>query len=174
MRVIDRSNGWITETEERQLDEFVERYYPKIFRYCLFHTDSREEAEDCTQETMIKTIRYCRDDISESGLHALVYKIAKNICIDHSRRRRAEVSLDSDGWDHLVLSYEVSLTDEEETLLSYTGSLSDELREVILLRFGQDLTIREIAELTGVPLRTAQSRLNRAIKLIRKELSDES
>ena len=54
-------------------------------------------------------------------------------------------------------------------LRQLTRSLPEDLREVVLLRYGQDLTMREIAETLGVPLRTVQSRLRSALKKLKKE-----
>lgn len=57
-------------------------------------------------------------------------------------------------------------------LRQLTDTLSEEQREIVLLRFGQDLTIREIGEVTGMPLRTVQSRLRSALKTLKKEFGE--
>ena len=57
-------------------------------------------------------------------------------------------------------------------LRQLTDILSEEQREIVLLRFGQDLTIREIGEVTGMPLRTVQSRLRSALKTLKKEFGE--
>lgn len=48
----------VLDGDSKALDELLERYYPKILKYCLWHLSSKEEAEDATQEVMIKMVRH--------------------------------------------------------------------------------------------------------------------
>ena len=62
---------------------------------------------------------------------------------------------------------------EDIQLRHLVRNLPDESKEIVLLRFGQDLTIREISEIVDQPLRTVQSRLRSALKQIKKEIRKE-
>lgn len=161
--------------DEDALSELLKRYYPKVLSYCLWHTVSRQDAEDAAQETLIKTFRHIQRSGDCSHFRSFIYQVARNTCIDLTRKQTGRfVSLDAFDWEIPSLSYEDHPDNEDEPLVRYTASLPEELREVILLRFGQDLTLREIARITDVPLRTAQSRLNRALKKLRKEWKNDA
>ena len=66
-----------------------------------------------------------------------------------------------------------ALTEEELSLRALTARLEPELQELVLLRFGQQLKLREIAQVTGLPLRTVQSRLRSALKTLKIQLEQE-
>ena len=63
-----------------------------------------------------------------------------------------------------------ALTEEELSLRTLTARLEPQQRELVLLRFGQQLKLREIAQITGLPARTVQSRLRAALKTLRRQL----
>lgn len=67
----------------------------------------------------------------------------------------------------------VEETEQQEDFRQIIRSLPPELGEIVFLRFSQELKMREIAEMTGVPLRTVQSRLRRALKMLRAEMEAE-
>lgn len=143
--------------------------YPEILRYCLFHCVNRSEAEDATQDTFLKTVRYGERINGLQNQRAFVYKIARNTCIDFARRKREgmlpeELEAEDTGLRNAEANADLIL------LLSH---LSLEQRELILLRYQQDLTMREIAQILDIPLRTVQSRLRLAHKelehILRKE-----
>ena len=72
-------------------DELVSAYEKKIYNYCLRMTNSREDAEDLTQEVFIKVYRSLKNFKGNSQLSTWIYRIAHNICIDNYRRNKATV-----------------------------------------------------------------------------------
>lgn len=153
------------------LSDLVERYYPDILRYCMWHAPMRSQAEDAAQETFLKAIRHLDAYVHRGKFRAFLYQIAANTCIDMGRRRAAtEVSLESmtAQWPYFDDGYHRAEEDVEIQRLVH--ALSDPMREIVLLRFSQQLSLREIAEITGTPMRTVQSRLRAALKLIKKRL----
>ncbi len=152
------------------VDELVKIYYPEILRYCLWHAPDRSLAEDAAQETFLKAVRYFNRYVHKGNFKAFLYQIAANTCID-MRRKKCLTDL---SYEELALDFACSETGFEEihsdlVLRQLVLSLPEELREIVLLKFGQDLTLREIANITGVPLRTVQSRLRSALKRLKKE-----
>lgn len=147
------------------LDELIRLYYQEILRYCLWHTRDRFSAEDAAQETFLKAVRYLKQGVFRGNFKAFLYRIAGNICIDLWRKKGSEELAED-------ITYSESGFDEAESgedLARLVKSLTPELREIILLRFAQELTLREIAQVTGKPLRTVQSRLRSALKILKKE-----
>lgn len=146
--------------------ELVELYYAEIFRYCLLHAPDRQAAEDAVQETFLKVFRYLDDYRHQGKFRTYLYRVAANVCIDLCRKKR---------WGPLSESvpYEeqgIEEGEEKEDFKRLVGILSEALREIVILRFSQELKLKEIARVTGTPVCTVQSRLRKALKILEKEL----
>ncbi len=156
------------------LDELITSYYPEILRYCLWHAPNRSLAEDATQETFLKVIRYSDRYIHKGKFKSFLYQIASNTCIDLKRKKwLTDTSLEELQIEFLYEEKGFEEVIEDIQLRHLVRNLPDELKEIVLLRFGQDLTIREISEIVNQPLRTVQSRLRSALKQIKKEMRKE-
>lgn len=167
----DRWIERISQGDTQALDELVEAFYPEILRYCLWHAPNPSLAEDATQETFFKAIRYL-DRYSHKGkFKAYLYQIAANTCIDMGRKKylgdvsfedlSEELSGDGSGLEQLQ---------SDIFLQQLVRQLPEDTRELVLLRYGQELTLREISHVTGIPLRTVQSKLRRALQTLKNEL----
>ena len=152
------------------VEELIEMFYAEILRYCTFHVPNRSLAEDAAQETFLKVIRFHDRYTSGRGkFKPFLYQIAANTCIDIARRTRpSDVSLEqlAKEFSCAEKGYEDACSDLSFRQL--TAGLPDELRELVLLRYGQDLTMREIAQVVDLPLRTVQSRLRAALKKLKE------
>lgn len=152
------------------VEELIVLYYPEILKYCLWHTPNRTLAEDAVQETFLKAIRYTDRHVFHGKFKAFLYKIAANTCVDMQRRKwMSEEVLENMKTDPSYIEKGFDEVDEDVQLRQFVRSLKPELQEIVILRFGQELTMREIAEITGTPLRTVQTRLKRALKQIGQE-----
>ena len=135
----------------------------------MFRLPDRYLAEDAVQETFLKVFRYFDDYRHRGRFRAFLYKIAGNTCIDMMRKKR---------WDPIpedAAQEESGMrkTEEQEDFLRIIRKLPPELGEIVFLRFSQELKLREISETMGIPIRTVQSRLRRALKLLRTEMEQE-
>lgn len=147
------------------LDQLVVFYYPEIFRYCILHTRDKQTAEDATQDTFMKAIRYV-NVIHYGKFRAYLYKIASSVCVDYYRKRKFVPLPDTLSEQDLNLES----IESNASFIWMLESLSDEQREIIILRFAGNMKVREIAEILNEPMRTVQSRLRSALKRIKKEL----
>lgn len=159
----------IRDGDSASLDKLVVFYYPDILRYCLWHTPNKQTAEDATQDTFLKAIRHLDTYVHRGKFRAFLYKIAANVCIDYSRKKTME-QLPDDLQEYDSQLEQIEL---DANFMWLLRGLADEQREVVLLRFAHELKIREIAEVTGVPMRTVQSRLRSALKRLEKDFSKE-
>lgn len=173
--ILTREDKLIKRMEQGDTDameELVTLYYPEILRYCLWHAPARSLAEDAVQETFLKAIRYF-DRYSHRGkFKAFLYQIASNTCVDmHRKKWITDVSLEcvSEEFAYTEDGFEVVCSDME--MQRMIKMLPREQQEVIILRFAQDLTLREISGVMGIPLRTVQSRLRAALKQIKKSMN---
>lgn len=158
----------IKQGNKEYLDELVRLYYPEIFRYCIWHTKSYANAEDAVQETFLKAVRYLDRYTHKGKFRAFLYQIAANTCIDMNRRKYEE-PMDTEILETFMEPAGV-MDDVEETMdfLSLAENLPGEAKEIILLRFGQELKLREIADVMDLPLRTVQSKLRSAVRQLRE------
>lgn len=156
------------------VDELMEMFYPEILRYCLWHAPNRSMAEDAAQETFLKFLRFYDRYAHRGKCKAFLYRIAANTCIDMGRKSRPSDVSFQELTEELTY-WEPGFEDvqSEIFLRQLVSSLPQEQREVILLRFGQDLTLREISAVVNAPLRTVQSRLRTALKKLKQEFRKE-
>lgn len=148
-------------------EALVARYYDEILRYCHWHAPTAALAEDAAQETFLRFIRYAARCEARGKLRALLYQIARHTCIDMARRRYLQDEPLEKMPEPAAEDPGFARAQSHQTLRELVRTLPETQREIVLLRFAQDLTLREIAEITELPLRTVQSRLRAALKNLR-------
>lgn len=161
----------IGQGDREAAEELVRLVYPEILRYCQWHAPNPSLAEDAAQETFLKAIRYYDHYVHRGQCRAFLYRIAANTCVDMHRRREEQSIEELEE----VPSEEAGFAQIHDDLdfRRQLRSLPAEQQEVLLLRFGQELSMGEIAEVTGIPLRTVQSRLRAALKKLKTQLAKE-
>lgn len=154
------------------VDELITLLYPEILRYCLWHAPDRSLAEDAAQETFLKAIRYFDRYAHRGRFKSFLYQIAANTCIDMQRKNRhTDISLEESDIDPAYSEPAFENVRSDMMLRQLVSDLPGDQQEIVLLRFGQDLTIREIGEVVDLPLRTVQSKLRSALKKLKAEIA---
>lgn len=146
-----------------------------IFRYCVFRIFDRERSRELMQETFTKTWEYLKEGNEIQNLRAFLYKVAHNLCVNEVIRRKA-YSLDSmkedSGFD---LKDAGSRTPEETAelalLLKCLGMLKPAERDILEMRYVDDLKVSEIAEILGALPNTISVRLKRAENSLKKNFN---
>lgn len=165
------------------LDQLIVKYQHRLLRYLLYLTGNREMAEDLFQEVWMRVLVRGSQFNGKARFETWLFTIARNLVIDQ-RRKRTMSSLDElieAGDDDRPMSFEVA--DGEPTPFDRFASLEDreriaaallELdtlhREVLVLRFHEDLSLEEIAKVTRAPLSTVKSRLYRGMAMLKPRL----
>lgn len=157
--------------DEKAAGELIKRYYTSILRYCKRQCFNPEKAEDLTQETFLKLFKNLSGYKEKRKFKAYLYTIANHLCIDESRKMIV-YSLDSEEEIDCECD-EMSRIEDQSEINYLLNILSPEQREAVILRFGEQLEYREIAKVTGCNMRTAQSRVRNALKIMRKEQENE-
>ena len=156
---------------ENAAEELINRYYTSILRYCKRHCFNVEKAEDLTQETFLKLFKNLSGYKGKGKFKAYLYTIANHLCIDESRKIKV-YSLENE--EEIRQECDEIRRIEDISEINYLlNILSPEQREAVILRFGEQLGFREIAEVTGCNMRTAQSRVRNALRIMRKEQKNE-
>ena len=149
-----------------------------IFRHCYFRLSDRERAKELMQETFIRTWAYVADGnyIRRGGLKAFIYKTANNLVIDEYRKRRPTTSLENmreTGFEvetENTIEKDIDLDLEASQVLKVLDGLDRKYREVIIMRYIDQLSPGEIAQLTGETPNNISVQLNRGIKRVREVL----
>lgn len=167
--------------DNKAFDELLARNQQKLFSYILFVVRDQELANDVFQETFVKVITRLQEGrYTDSGKFSFwLTRIAHNIIMDNYRQQRSahivEPSEDND-LNKLSGSQVMDLNRENEfvntQVLDDVRHLMDALpapqREVVYMRFYQDLSFKEIAETTGVSINTSLGRMRYALINMRR------
>jgi RNA polymerase sigma-70 factor (ECF subfamily) len=182
---IERENAEIARGLKQQdpelLDRLIETYQHRLMRYLIFLTNKREVAEDLFQEVWIRVLRRGSQYNGKARFDTWIFTIARNLVIDLSRKRTM-ASLDEmreGGEDERP--FEIS-EDMPSPLEQFEGrenaqevatvllTLEPSYREVLTLRFHEEMSLEEIASVTRAPLSTVKSRLYRGLAALKPEL----
>jgi len=182
---VQRENAAIARGLKRQdpelLDQLIETYQHRLMRYLMFLTGKREVAEDLFQETWIRVLRRGSQYNGQARFDTWIFTIARNLVIDLSRKRTM-ASLDEmreGGEDERP--FEI-VEDGPSPLEQFQGrenaaevaavilTLDPSYREVLTLRFHEEMSLEEIASVTRAPLSTVKSRLYRGLAALKPEL----
>src|SRR5271170_247407 len=175
-------NSLIAQGLKRQdadlLDELIVRYQHRLLRYLLYLTGNREIAEDLFQETWMRVLLRGAQYNGNARFDTWLFTIARNLLID-LRRKRTMASLDEmcetadDERPFEVTSdapnpFDHYKTQEDGQRVTEALLTLDPLhREVLVLRFHEDLALEEIATVTRAPLSTVKSRLYRGLATLK-------
>lgn len=150
------------------LDRLIEQYQHRLLRYLVHLTGQRELAEDLFQETWVRVLERGRQYDGRRDFTAWLFTVARNLAIDHMRRRRPEGEEQADIPQQGVPSaFDLAARMEQsERIAAGMQHLPAEYREALALRFQEGMSLEEIASVTGAPLGTVKSRIYRGLSAL--------
>ena len=167
-------------------DAFVKAYDENvndIYRFIYFKVGSREEANDLTSTVFLKTWNYIQTNSLEDSktLRALLYKVARTTVIDYYRENNGRINASLDDEENKIdivddsVSLEVKMDESADLALikSKLPLLKEEYRELIIMRFINDLTLEEIADISGKKKGNVRVLLHRAIGALKDLVGEE-
>ncbi len=186
-RQIERENAAIARGLKRQdpelLDQLIETYQHRLMRYLMFLTSKREVAEDLFQEVWIRVLKRGSQYNGKARFDTWIFTIARNLVIDLSRKRTMasldemrEGSEDSDTRPFEIVQdgpsplEQFQLRENASQVAAVLLTLDRSYREVLTLRFHEEMSLEEIAAVTCAPLSTVKSRLYRGLAALKPEL----
>ena len=153
-------------------------YHEKIYRFVYLKVPTRQDAEDITAEAFLKAWQYMQEKKAIHTLQAFLYQIARNLVVDFYRSRGAPVeSLDeqeiviADRTD-LSLEEKMALKSDMQTVEAGLRQLKDAYREVIILHFLNELSLKEVARIVGKSPGATRVLLHRGVKAIKEVLGE--
>ncbi len=161
--------------------ELYDHYIDKIYRFIFFKVGTKEEAEDLTGDVFLKTWHYLIDasHAEVRSFSGLVYTVARSTLIDFYRKKskRQECSIDQIADIEMVKEDAalamISNSHDMKDIFAAIKTMKQNYQEVILLRYMDDLSIGEIAEVIGKNAINTRVLLHRALKLLQRMIQEQ-
>jgi RNA polymerase sigma-70 factor (ECF subfamily) len=163
---------------EEKFSRIYDDYVEKIYRFVFLRVSSKELAQDLTSETFAKgweSYRQNPDGIENP--RAFLYKIAKNLVIDHYREKsklpiaHADISAIQHADPKINLEKQAMLASDMEGVRKAIGGLNEDYQNAIIWRYLEDLPIKEVSQLLDRSEEATRVLLHRAMKELRTRLS---
>ena len=166
------------------LDALIEQYQHRLLRYLAHMTGNRATAEDLFQETWIRVLEKGHQYNGKSRFATWLMTIAHNVAIDHLRKK-APASLDEMRNTEDAAPFEpmangpspfeqAAASEDRARIEAALEQVPPIFREVLVLRFQEQLKLEEIAKLVGIPLATVKTRLYRGVMALRPALGGDA
>jgi RNA polymerase sigma-70 factor (ECF subfamily) len=172
----------LRESDTELLADLVERCQHRLVRYLLYLIGRQDYAEDLAQETWIRVLQRGSQYDGRQRFDLWLFAIARNLAIDYLRKKRKAVQTASspDDRDEILLvpssgpsPFEAAARSEDAIRLAgQLQILSPLYREALLLRFQEDLSLAEIAQVLGAPVTTVTSRIYRGLAALRSAFEE--
>ena len=183
-RVVGRKPKGHKAMSDQDFEDIVAENESRIFNTIYSFVGDYEDALNLTQETFINAYRHIDKFRYESDIHTWLYKIAINLCKkNHNRERKQNLvfigSLDDPKTLHNIenqasrdrSAMEMLELDEEQSMIRQEiNALPSKHRSVIILKYMQDLSYEEMAQILGCSIGTVKSRLSRAKEKLKQRL----
>jgi RNA polymerase sigma-70 factor (ECF subfamily) len=165
------------------LDRLIERYQHRLLRYLVFLTGNRDLAEDIFQETWIRVMERGNQYNGKSKFDTWLFAIARHLVIDWSRKKTptslealqeqfgTETPFDPPANGPSPFDA-VTVREGRENMQAALAQLDSLHREVLVLRFHEELSLEEIANITRAPLSTVKSRLYRGLAALKPSVAE--
>jgi RNA polymerase sigma-70 factor (ECF subfamily) len=165
---------------QKEFGQFYESLSDAIFRHCFFRLSDRERALDLMQETFIRTWSVLADGKREiKNIKSFLYRTAHNLIVDEYRTRKSTFSVEGlreSGWDikdEDKIEVDVETSIETEKILQTLNKIDEKYRDAVIMRYIDELSLKEIAEATGETINNIGVRINRGLKQTKKLLENE-
>lgn len=148
------------------LNSIINKYYDEIYRFCFYLTGCETDSYDITQEVFLKFIRYV-DSYQYKNLKGYLLMIARNLCYDFFRHKKDIVCIE-EVTETGKEDSEITVVEDGMLLKQALLEISEEQREVIILRIYEELKFMEISKMLGCNISTVKSRYHLGIKKLKK------
>lgn len=185
MTTSGRSDEELVEAAQRgdatAMDLLLRRHYDRVHAVCARIAGSTRDADDATQEAMIRIVRNIDRFDGRSAFGTWIYRIATNTALDELRKRKRRPQLhvgdDDDGpveGADAMAHRHVDAVADRITIETALAELPDEFRAPVVMRDVGDLDYAEIAAALDVPIGTVKSRIARGRRMLVEKLGNQS
>jgi len=150
--------------------ELYDRYIDKIFKFIYMKTSDRQIAEDICSDVFMKAYKkiWTLELKTEKSFQSWVYTIANNSVIDFYRTQKHNVDIDEvfNLWEDETVHADIDNKDKLNEVLELLNTFNKPHREIIMLRIWEDLSYKEISEITGASVDNCKKIVSRGLKTI--------
>jgi len=162
--------------------KLVGQYQDRVFTFAYYSLKNREEAEDVTQEVLMKLWQH-NQNVEPEKLTAWVMRVARNAVIDATRRHRTRSAVIAEGPDFEVVEglvaapgadseHAVHARETRDALESALAGVEEPYRSIVVMREIQGMTYAEIVDVLEMPLNTVKVYLHRGRRMLREALRE--
>lgn len=167
----------------REFGEAYERYSDELFRHCALRLKDRERALEITQETFVRVWQYIQRGDEVRELRPFLYRTLKNMIIDEYRKHKpvsleGMMSEESESIEHMLPTDETNTLESAVTrfdgklALEKLAELPENYKEVLLMRYVEGYTLKEIADEVGETENAVSVRIHRGLKKLKDLLGE--
>jgi RNA polymerase sigma-70 factor, ECF subfamily len=169
--------------DQNAFAEIVEVYKDKVFQLCYRMLGNRHEAEDIAQEAFIRAYVNIHSYDLNKKFSTWLYRIATNLSIDRIRKKKPDYYLDAEiaGSEGLTMysqvAADVALPEDELESMELQALIQSEIlklpekyRSVIVLKYIEEFSLKEIGEILDLPVGTVKTRIHRGREALRHQL----
>lgn len=155
------------------ISQIFEKYNEEIYRYFYLRTRSKEISEDLASEVFIKFLKSNYDD-KKSSIRTYLYIIARSILIDyyykskHSGTTKIGIDIDKENLSYSDKDYQTILED----FYFVISLLNREDREIMILRYVNDLSIKEISNVLNLTISNVKVKIHRSLKILKRKVNE--
>jgi RNA polymerase sigma-70 factor, ECF subfamily len=181
--LINRKIKQVKKGDQDAFAEIVEYYKDKVYQLCYRMLGNAHEAEDSAQEAFIRAYVNIHSYDSTKKFSTWLYRIATNLCIDRIRKKKPDYYLDAEisGTDGLDMYSQIPAKQElpedeleklelQEQIQQEILKLPEKYRSVIVLKYVDELSLKEISDILDLPVGTVKTRIHRGREALRNKL----
>jgi len=181
--LIKKRINQVLKGDQNAFGEIVELYKDKVFQLCFRMLGNRHEAEDLAQEAFVRAFVNIHSFKINMKFSTWLYRIATNLCIDRLRKKKPDYHLDAEvagteglnmysqiASDTLKPEEEVASLELQESIQEEITKLPEKYRSVIVLKYIEELSLKEISDILDLPVGTVKTRIHRGREALRKQL----
>ena len=157
----------------KAFSDLYEMYVDRVYKFIYFKTFHTETAEDLTSKTFLKLLEKINTYKEDKGRFTpWIFQIAKNSITDHFRTKKETVDID-DFWDladEQDIEIDLNVKQKVDLIKSAMNKLTSGQRDILILRVWQDLSYKEIAEISGKSSSNCKMIFSRAVSKLKEEM----
>ena len=160
--------------DENSYGKLFSRYFKDIYAFLYLKVSSADIAEDLASEAFLKVWQYIKSGKRIDNLRALLYRTARNLAIDHHRKKK-DASLESADAVNVPdvganIIKQIEAREQGAELQKALLNIKEDYRDVLLLRYTQELSYKEIGQILGKRSGAARVLVHRAQKELKKQM----
>jgi RNA polymerase sigma-70 factor (ECF subfamily) len=168
--------------DQKAFRQLVNRYLPLVYNYLYRMTQNHEISEEMAQEAFVKAYKNLKSFDQSRSFKPWLLRIASNAAISELRKQSKVVSLNAleeEGYwgeadhqptDDIVVRLERKLSHDE--VLNVLNQMDEKYRQVLLLRYQQELSYEEISQALGIPLNTVRTWIKRGLDKLKNDVKE--